>query len=51
MQPALNPDANTSDYVFLSRWAIKNYSVERGSVVALISPKGNVITELINTFI
>lgn len=39
MQPALNPDANTSDYVFLSRWAIKNFSVERGDIVALISPK------------
>lgn len=39
MQPALNPDVNTSDYVFLSRWAVKNLSVERGDIVALISPK------------
>lgn len=39
MQPALNPDASTSDYVFLSRSAIKNLSVDRGDIVALISPK------------
>lgn len=39
MQPALNPDADICDYVFLSRWAIRNYTVERGDVVSLISPK------------
>lgn len=40
MQPALNPDSReSSDYVFLSRWAVHNYSVERGDIVSLISPK------------
>lgn len=39
MQPALNPNADTSDYVFLSRWAVKNFTVERGDIVALTSPK------------
>lgn len=39
MQPALNPDAEVCDYVFLSRWAIRNYTVERGDIVSLISPK------------
>lgn len=40
MQPALNPDTReSSDYVFLSRWAVHNYSVERGDIVSLISPK------------
>lgn len=41
MQPALNPDSNasSSDYVFLSRWAVRNYSIERGDIVSMISPK------------
>lgn len=40
MQPALNPDTReSSDYVFLSRWAVHNYSVERGDIVSLISPR------------
>lgn len=42
MQPALNPGAETgvtSDYVFLSRWAVHSYAVERGDIVSLISPK------------
>jgi inner membrane protease subunit 2 len=39
MQPALNPDASTADYVFLSKWSIRNYEVERGDVISLISPK------------
>lgn len=40
MQPALNPDTEaSSDYVFLSRWAVKNFTVERGDIVSLISPK------------
>lgn len=39
MQPALNPDAEICDYVFLSKWAIRNYTVERGDIVSLISPK------------
>lgn len=40
MQPALNPDTRvSSDYVFLSRWAVHSYDVERGDIVSLISPK------------
>ncbi len=39
MQPALNPDADICDYVFLSRWGIRNYTVDRGDIVSLISPK------------
>ncbi|KAG4073462.1 hypothetical protein HA402_003941 [Bradysia odoriphaga] len=39
MQPALNPDAEICDYVFLSKWAVRNYTVERGDIVSLISPK------------
>lgn len=39
MQPCLNPDANTTDYVFLSRFAVRNLEVERGDVVSLVSPK------------
>ncbi|XP_055837679.1 mitochondrial inner membrane protease subunit 2 [Episyrphus balteatus] len=39
MQPTLNPDASKTDYVFLSRWAVRNHDVERGDIVSLISPK------------
>lgn len=39
MQPALNPDANETDYVFLSRWAIRDLNVQRGDIISLISPK------------
>lgn len=39
MQPALNPDRNTTDYVFLNRLAVKSYEVKRGDIVSLISPK------------
>ncbi|XP_047999338.1 mitochondrial inner membrane protease subunit 2 [Leguminivora glycinivorella] len=39
MQPALNPEAKNMDYVFLSRWAIRDFSVKRGDVVSLVSPK------------
>lgn len=40
MQPALNPDGGpVTDYVFLSRWAVRNMEVERGDVISLISPK------------
>lgn len=38
MQPVLNPDRVT-DYVFLSRWAARNYTVNRGDVVSLVSPR------------
>ncbi|XP_039969424.1 mitochondrial inner membrane protease subunit 2 [Bactrocera neohumeralis] len=39
MQPALNPDASQTDYVFLSRWAVRTCHVDRGDIVSLISPK------------
>lgn len=39
MQPALNPDKNQTDYVFLNRWAVKSYEISRGDIVSLISPK------------
>lgn len=39
MQPALNPDIEKTDYVFLSRWAVRNLNVNRGDIVSLISPK------------
>jgi mitochondrial inner membrane protease subunit 2 len=39
MQPALNPDSTITDYVFLSRWAVRNASVERGEIISFISPK------------
>lgn len=39
MQPALNPDKNQRDYVYLNRWAVKGYEIERGDIISLISPK------------
>lgn len=39
MQPVLNPSSGSQDYVFLSRWAIRNMHVERGDIVSLTSPK------------
>ena len=36
MQPVLNPEEQScSDYVFLSKWAVRNFEVERGDIVAL----------------
>lgn len=39
MQPALNPDITSTDYVFLNRWAVRSLEIERGDIVSLISPK------------
>lgn len=39
MQPALNPDSEVTDYVFLSRWSVRNYDIRRGDIVSLVSPK------------
>ncbi|XP_044730973.1 mitochondrial inner membrane protease subunit 2 isoform X2 [Chrysoperla carnea] len=39
MQPALNPDNTVTDYIFLNRWAVRSYEIERGDIVSLISPK------------
>ncbi|CAG0881197.1 unnamed protein product [Darwinula stevensoni] len=39
MQPSLNPDGKTGDFVFLSRWAVRDFRVARGEIVSLVSPK------------
>ncbi|KAJ0173280.1 hypothetical protein K1T71_011456 [Dendrolimus kikuchii] len=39
MQPVLNPEPSNTDYVFLSRWAVRDYHVQRGDVISLVSPK------------
>lgn len=39
MQPVLNPESTNTDYVFLSRWSVRNYDIERGDVISLTSPK------------
>lgn len=39
MQPALNPDRDYGDYVFLSKWPTRDLKVERGDVISLKSPK------------
>lgn len=39
MQPVLNPEALNTDYVFLSRWAVRDYKVQRGDVISIVSPK------------
>ncbi|XP_077327293.1 mitochondrial inner membrane protease subunit 2 isoform X1 [Lithobates pipiens] len=40
MQPSLNPGGrNESDVVLLNRWRIRNYEVQRGDIVSLVSPK------------
>ncbi|KAM4746889.1 mitochondrial inner membrane protease subunit 2 [Rhinophrynus dorsalis] len=40
MQPSLNPDGrHESDVVLLNRWRIRNYEVQRGDIVSLVSPK------------
>ncbi|XP_051545460.1 mitochondrial inner membrane protease subunit 2 isoform X2 [Myxocyprinus asiaticus] len=40
MQPSLNPDGGMSpDVVLLNRWSVRNYQVQRGDIVSLLSPK------------
>ncbi|KAM6972645.1 mitochondrial inner membrane protease subunit 2 [Aplochiton taeniatus] len=40
MQPSLNPEGTpTSDVVLLNRWSVRNYQVERGDIVSVLSPK------------
>ncbi|CAM4734738.1 unnamed protein product [Leuciscus chuanchicus] len=40
MQPSLNPDGGSSpDVVLLNRWTVRNYQVQRGDVVSVLSPK------------
>ncbi|XP_068132615.1 mitochondrial inner membrane protease subunit 2 isoform X5 [Hyperolius riggenbachi] len=38
MQPSLNPSGkNESDVVLLNRWKMRNYEVQRGDIVSLVS--------------
>lgn len=39
MQPTLNPNNSSEDYVFLSTWAVKDLYVARGDIISLASPK------------
>jgi len=39
MQPTLNPLQDEMDYVFLNKLKAKDYTVSRGEIVCLISPK------------
>ncbi|XP_033882071.1 mitochondrial inner membrane protease subunit 2 isoform X2 [Acipenser ruthenus] len=38
MQPSLNPEgAAASDIVLLNRWSVRNYQVQRGDIVSLVT--------------
>ncbi|KAF7707592.1 mitochondrial inner membrane protease subunit 2 [Silurus meridionalis] len=40
MQPSLNPEGTlSSDVVLLNRWSVRNYEVQRGDIVSVVSPK------------
>ncbi|XP_029472824.1 mitochondrial inner membrane protease subunit 2 isoform X2 [Rhinatrema bivittatum] len=40
MQPSLNPVGTLgSDIVLLNRWNVRNFQVQRGDIVSLVSPK------------
>ncbi|XP_019348046.1 mitochondrial inner membrane protease subunit 2 isoform X2 [Alligator mississippiensis] len=40
MQPSLNPGGGqASDVVLLNHWSIRNYEVQRGDIVSLVSPR------------
>ncbi|XP_035986750.1 mitochondrial inner membrane protease subunit 2 isoform X2 [Fundulus heteroclitus] len=40
MQPFLNPDVGAQcDVVLLNRWSVKNYHVQRGDIVSVVSPR------------
>lgn len=40
MQPSLNPEGvHASDVVLLNRWSVRNYEVQRGDIVSVMSPK------------
>ncbi|XP_026991927.1 mitochondrial inner membrane protease subunit 2 isoform X1 [Tachysurus fulvidraco] len=40
MQPSLNPQGSlSSDVVLLNRWSVRNYEVQRGDIVSVVSPK------------
>ncbi|XP_059402639.1 mitochondrial inner membrane protease subunit 2-like isoform X1 [Carassius carassius] len=38
MQPSLNPDGESSpDVVLLNRWSVRNYQVQRGDIVSVLT--------------
>ncbi|XP_072915549.1 mitochondrial inner membrane protease subunit 2 isoform X2 [Hemitrygon akajei] len=40
MQPSLNPPGGTTcDIVLLNRWSVRNYEVQRGDIISLVSPR------------
>lgn len=40
MQPSLNPeDQKSNDYVLLNKWAMRNYEIAHGDIVALTCPR------------
>ncbi|XP_077373975.1 mitochondrial inner membrane protease subunit 2 [Festucalex cinctus] len=40
MQPSLNPEgASECDVVLLNRWSVRNYRVQRGDIVSIMSPR------------
>jgi inner membrane protease subunit 2 len=39
MKPCLNPINDETDYVFLNKYKARDYKVEHGEVICLISPK------------
>ncbi|XP_064145883.1 mitochondrial inner membrane protease subunit 2 isoform X7 [Loxodonta africana] len=41
MQPSLNPGGSqSSDVVLLNHWKVRNFEVQRGDIVSLVSRKG-----------
>ncbi|XP_020774810.1 mitochondrial inner membrane protease subunit 2 isoform X1 [Boleophthalmus pectinirostris] len=39
MQPSLNPEGSDSDVVLLNRWSVRNFQVQRGDIVSVVSPR------------
>lgn len=39
MRPTLNPTDDSNDYVYLSKWSVNRYNVDRGDIVSMVSPK------------
>ncbi|CAJ1055873.1 mitochondrial inner membrane protease subunit 2 isoform X2 [Xyrichtys novacula] len=40
MQPFLNPEGGSEcDVVLLNRWSVRNYQVQRGDIVSVLSPR------------
>ncbi|XP_030588125.1 mitochondrial inner membrane protease subunit 2 [Archocentrus centrarchus] len=40
MQPFLNPEGGSEcDVVLLNRWSVRNYQVQRGDIVSIVSPR------------